>query len=207
MIGHEISHGFDDQGRKIDATGAVQRLVDRRRRTRFEARRQKFGEQYAKYEAVPGAFINPELTMGENIADLAGAQVAYDAYHESLGGKPAPVIDGLTGDQRFFLAFAQAWRSKQREDRSSAGRVRSAQPGAVPDHRPAAQPRCLVRRVRHRAGFQILHRTGEARPHLVIGVRSSGMSRGMRGRASSAAHFLGLLWVESGHWGRRKRPA
>jgi putative endopeptidase len=61
-------------------------------------------------------FINPELTMGENIGDLSGLQVAYDAYHMSLGGKPAPVIDGLTGDQRFFLAFAQSWRSKARED-------------------------------------------------------------------------------------------
>ena len=75
-----------------------------------------FGEQYAKFEAAPGAFINPELTMGENIADFAGIQVALDAYHRSLGGKPAPVIDGLTGDQRFFLAYAQVWREKQRED-------------------------------------------------------------------------------------------
>ena len=83
---------------------------------RFDAAAKAFGAQYATYEAAPGAFINPELTMGENIADLAGLEVAYDAYHRSLGGKSAPVIDGLTGDQRFFLAFAQAWRAKQRED-------------------------------------------------------------------------------------------
>ena len=72
--------------------------------------------QYAAFEPVPGAHINPELTMGENVADFAGIQVALDAYHRSLGGKPAPVIDGLTGDQRFFLAYAQDWREKQRED-------------------------------------------------------------------------------------------
>src|SRR3546814_1339923 len=76
-------------------------------------RSKAFGAQYATYEAAPGAFINPDLTMGENIADLAGLEVAYDAYHRALGGKDAPVIDGLTGDQRFFLAFAQAWRSEE----------------------------------------------------------------------------------------------
>ncbi len=75
-----------------------------------------FGDQYAKFEAAPGAFVNPKLTMGENIADFAGIQVALDAYHRSLNGKPAPVLDGLTGDQRFFLAWAQVWREKQRED-------------------------------------------------------------------------------------------
>jgi putative endopeptidase len=116
VIGHEISHGFDDQGRKIDAAGAVRDWWTPEDAARFDAEAKKFGAQYAKYEAVPGAFINPELTMGENIADLAGVLVAYDAYHKSLGGKEAPVIGGLTGDQRFFLAYAQVWRSKARED-------------------------------------------------------------------------------------------
>ena len=116
VIGHEITHGFDDQGRKIDAEGAVHDWWTAEDAARFEAQAKAFGAQYATYEAAPGAFINPELTMGENIADLAGLEVAYDAYHRSLGGKPAPVIDGLTGDQRFFLAFAQAWRNKARED-------------------------------------------------------------------------------------------
>jgi putative endopeptidase len=116
VIGHEIIHGFDDQGRKIDSTGALKDWWTPADAQRFEAQATVFGEQYAKYEAAPGAFINPKLTMGENIADLAGLEVAYDAYHRSLGGKPAAEIDGLTGDQRFFLAFAQAWRSKQRED-------------------------------------------------------------------------------------------
>ena len=75
-----------------------------------------FGDEYAKFEPVKGAHINPELTMGENVADFAGVQAALDAYHRSLGGKPAPVLDGLTGDQRFFLAWAQIYREKQRED-------------------------------------------------------------------------------------------
>jgi putative endopeptidase len=116
VIGHEISHGFDDQGRKIDATGAVRDWWTAEDAKRFEEQAKIFGDQYAKYEVAPGAFINPALTMGENIADFAGVQVALDAYHASLGGKPAPVIDGLTGDQRFFLAYAQVWRSKARED-------------------------------------------------------------------------------------------
>jgi putative endopeptidase len=116
VIGHEISHGFDDQGRKIDASGNVRDWWTKEDAQRFDAETKVFGDQYAKFEAAPGAFLNPKLTMGENIADFAGIQVALDAYHRSLGGKPAPVIDGLTGDQRFFLAYAQVWREKQRED-------------------------------------------------------------------------------------------
>lgn len=116
VIGHEISHGFDDQGRKIDSTGAVRDWWSPEDGERFNAEAKEFGKQYAAFEVVPGSNINPELTMGENIADFAGVTVALDAYHRSLGGKEAPVIDGLTGDQRFFLAYAQVWRSKARED-------------------------------------------------------------------------------------------
>jgi putative endopeptidase len=116
VIGHEISHGFDDQGRKFDATGSVRDWWTAEDNKRFNAEAKVFGDQYAKFEAVKGAFINPALTMGENVADFAGVQVALDAYHRSLGDKPAPVIDGLTGDQRFFLAWAQIYREKQRED-------------------------------------------------------------------------------------------
>ena len=115
VIGHEISHGFDDQGRKIDATGAVKDWWGAEDGKRFEARAKVLGDQYAKFEAAPGAFVNPDLTMGENIADFAGLQVALDAYHAALGGKEAPVLDGLTGDQRLFLAWAQVWRAKARE--------------------------------------------------------------------------------------------
>ncbi|WPL55629.1 M13 family metallopeptidase [Qipengyuania profunda] len=116
VIGHEISHGFDDQGRKIDASGAIRDWWTAGDAERFEAEAEKFGAQYAAFEVVPGSFINPDLTMGENIADLAGVLVAHDAYKKSLGGEEAPVIDGLTGDQRFFLAYAQVWRAKARED-------------------------------------------------------------------------------------------
>ncbi|WP_421737158.1 M13 family metallopeptidase [Caulobacter sp.] len=116
VIGHEISHGFDDQGRKIDAKGALRDWWTPEDAKRFEAQAEILGKQYDGYEAAPGMFINGKLTMGENIADLAGLQVALDAYHASLGGKPAPVIDGMTGDQRLFLAFAQAWQDKSRDD-------------------------------------------------------------------------------------------
>lgn len=116
VIGHEISHGFDDQGRKIDATGAVRDWWAEGDGKRFEDRAKVLGDQYAKYEAAPGAFVNPDLTMGENIADFAGLQVAHDAYEMTLGGKAAPVIDGLTGQQRVFLGWAQVWRAKARED-------------------------------------------------------------------------------------------
>jgi putative endopeptidase len=116
VIGHEIMHGFDDQGRKIDATGAIRDWWTPADGERFKKLTAELGKQYAAYEAAPGVFINPDLTMGENIGDMSGLEVAYEAYKISLGGKPAPVIDGLTGDQRFFLAFAQAWRGEQRDD-------------------------------------------------------------------------------------------
>ena len=116
IIGHEIMHGFDDQGRKIDENGAVRDWWTKEDATRFKALTDALGKQYSSYEAAPGIFINGALTMGENIGDMSGLEVAYSAYKMSLNGQEAPVIDGLTGDQRFFLAFAQAWRGKQRED-------------------------------------------------------------------------------------------
>lgn len=116
IIGHEISHGFDDQGRRIDATGAVKDWWTSADAAAFQARAKAFGAQYDSYEPVAGMHINGDLTMGENIADMAGLLIALDAYHASLAGNTAPVVDGYSGDQRFFLAFAQAWRSKQRPD-------------------------------------------------------------------------------------------
>jgi putative endopeptidase len=116
IIGHEISHGFDDQGRKIDATGAVRDWWTKADADRFSAQAKGFGAQYDTYEPVPGMHVNGQLTMGENIADMAGVLVSLDAYHASLHGATPPVRDGFTGDQRFFLAFGQAWRAKQRDD-------------------------------------------------------------------------------------------
>jgi len=116
VVGHEISHGFDDQGRKIDATGAVRDWWTKPDAERFTARAKGFGAQYDAYEPLPGLHINGQLTMGENIADMAGVLVAYDAYRASLKGHEPKVLDGFAGDQRFFLGYAQSWRVKQRDD-------------------------------------------------------------------------------------------
>lgn len=116
IIGHEITHGFDDQGRRYDASGALKDWWTKEDADRFEAETAKLAAQYDALEVAPGLHVNGQLTMGENLADLGGLLMAVDAYHASLGGRPAPVIDGLTGDQRLFLAFAQSWRDKQRPD-------------------------------------------------------------------------------------------
>jgi len=112
VIGHELTHGFDDEGRHIDAKGALRDWWTPADAAAFKARIAVLGAQYAQYQPVPGLHINPNLTMGENIADLGGVLIALDAYHASLKGKVAPVLHGLTGDQRFFLSWAQAWAGK-----------------------------------------------------------------------------------------------
>ena len=116
VIGHEISHGFDDEGRKFDADGSLRDWWQPADATKFEVQTKRLSAQYSAFEPVAGSHINGDLTMGENIGDLGGILIALDAYHLSLGGQPAPVIDGLTGDQRFFLGFSQIWRSKYRDD-------------------------------------------------------------------------------------------
>jgi putative endopeptidase len=116
VIGHEMTHGFDDQGRTIDASGALRDWWTPADAAAFKAKADALGRQYAQYEPVPGFHINPGLTMGENIADLGGLSIALEAYHRSLHGKPAPVIGGLTGDQRVFLGWAQAWAGKMQPD-------------------------------------------------------------------------------------------
>lgn len=117
IIGHEIGHGFDDQGRQFDASGRLRDWWTEASAIQFTARAEKFGKQYDQYEPIPGTHINGKLTMGENIGDLGGLEMAYAAYRRYVAkhGEP-PVIDGFTGDQRFFLAFAQSWRSKIRAD-------------------------------------------------------------------------------------------
>lgn len=117
VIGHEISHGFDDQGSRYDGDGTLREWWTAEDRRNFDIRTRALIEQYNQYEPVPGLHLNGELTVGENIADLAGLTIAYKAYRLSLGEHAAPVIDGLTGDQRFFLGWAQVWRSKHREQR------------------------------------------------------------------------------------------
>ncbi|RDS85106.1 M13 family peptidase [Dyella monticola] len=115
IIGHEISHSFDNTGADFDAQGKMENWWTPEDAAHFQAATQKLVKQYDQYEALPGLHVNGQQTLGENIADVSGLTAAYAAYHKSLGGKPAPVIDGLTGDQRFFLAFGQAWRSKIRD--------------------------------------------------------------------------------------------
>jgi len=117
VIGHEISHGFDDQGSKFDGDGVLNSWWTPQDRAAFNALTAKLVQQFDRYEAIPGHNVNGRLTLGENIADLSGLQIAFKAYRHSLGGRPAPVIDGLSGEQRFFLAFAQIWRAKRREPR------------------------------------------------------------------------------------------
>lgn len=116
-IGHEISHGFDDQGSKYDGLGVLRDWWTQADRKNFDAKTAALAGQYDAYEPLPGLHINGKLTLGENIADLAGLVIAYKAYHLSLNGKPAPVLNGLTGDQRFYIAYAQSWREKWRDGR------------------------------------------------------------------------------------------
>jgi putative endopeptidase len=114
-IGHEISHHFDDQGRKFDAQGRLTDWWTAADVERFKKLTDQLAAQYSEYEPLPGLKVNGQQTLGENIADLAGLAIAHDAYKIALGGKPAPVISGFTGDQRFFLGFAQVWRAKYRD--------------------------------------------------------------------------------------------
>jgi putative endopeptidase len=116
VIGHEISHGFDDQGRKSDGDGNLRDWWTAEDAKRFEERAAKLGAQFESYTPLPGMKINGRLTMGENIGDLSGVAVAYRAYQISLRGTPAPVIAGFTGDQRFFIGYGQAWRVKARDE-------------------------------------------------------------------------------------------
>jgi len=116
VIGHEMGHGFDDQGSKSDARGVQRNWWTDEDRSRFDARTSKLAAQYSGYEPVPGTSIDGEFTLGENIGDLGGIEVAYTAYRLSLGDKEPPVIDGYTGDQRFFLAYAQIYRAMTRDE-------------------------------------------------------------------------------------------
>jgi putative endopeptidase len=117
VIGHEIGHGFDDNGSQFDGEGRLQSWWTEDDRAAFEDLTAELVEQYDTYEVLPGVFVDGTLTQGENIGDLAGVSIAYRAYINSLGGKPAPVIDGFTGEQRFFIGFAQAFQSKSRDER------------------------------------------------------------------------------------------
>ena len=116
VIGHEMGHGFDDQGRRFDATGELRDWWTKQDETEYQKRVKMLAEQFNEFEPLPGLHVNGELTLGENIADLTGLTITRRAYLISLNGKPGPTIDGLTADQRLYLGWAQQWREKMRDD-------------------------------------------------------------------------------------------
>ncbi|MGO1070407.1 M13 family metallopeptidase [Lysobacter sp. CA199] len=140
VIGHEISHGFDDTGAEFDGQGHLASWWTPADTQHFQEATKKLADQYSAYEPLPGLHVNGKQTSGENIADVSGLTIAYMAYRKSLGDKQAPVIDGLTGDQRFFLAYGQTWRSKIRD---AALRQRLLTDG----HAPGAQRAQTVRNI------------------------------------------------------------
>jgi putative endopeptidase len=115
VIGHEISHSFDDQGAMFDATGKMANWWTPDDLKHFQASGARLAAEFDKYKPFPDIHVNGKQTLSENIADIAGLYDAYDAYRASLGGKEAPVVQGFTADQQFFISFAQAWRGKMRE--------------------------------------------------------------------------------------------
>ncbi|HEX6834941.1 MAG TPA: M13 family metallopeptidase [Polyangia bacterium] len=129
VIGHEISHSFDDQGALFDATGRLQNWWTKEDFAHFKAAAEKLQKQFDAYKPFPDAHVNGKLTSSENIADVAGLSAAYDAYRLSLDGKEAPEAQGLSGDQQFFLSFTQSWRTKIRE---AAARARLLTDGHAP---------------------------------------------------------------------------
>jgi endothelin-converting enzyme len=116
VIGHEIGHGFDNEGSHFDGDGKLRDWWKPADADEFKRRTNMLVEQFNVYSPIAGMHVNGELTLGENIGDLGGLGIAYQAYKVSLAGKPTPVIDGFTGDQRFFLGWAQVWRGKRREE-------------------------------------------------------------------------------------------
>ena len=142
VIGHEIGHGFDDQGAKSDGTGALRDWWTAEDKRRFEAKGDALAAQYSAICPWDDGTtcVNGRLTLGENIGDVGGLSMAYRAYRMSLNGKELPVIDGFTGDQRFFIAYAQAWATKMRE---AALRQRIATDGHAPGNYRALTVRNL----------------------------------------------------------------
>ena len=116
VIGHEIGHGFDDQGSTFDGDGVMRNWWTEKDLTAFKAKTSALIEQYNGFEALPGLHVNGEFTLGENIGDLGGLSIALKAYKASLNGKEAPVLDGYTGIQRVFLGWGQVWKEKSREE-------------------------------------------------------------------------------------------
>jgi hypothetical protein len=168
VIGHEMGHGYDDQGREYDETGRIRNWWTPETNDKFMGAIGKFAEQYNAFCPLEAACVNGNFTMGENIGDLGGLEMAYTAYKLSLGGREAPVIDGFTGDQRFFMAHAQVWRAHPARRRAArADALRSALAGRCARLDPRAQHGCVVRRFRRQARRRAVHRAREPRENLV----------------------------------------
>jgi putative endopeptidase len=170
VIGHEISHTFDTEGSAFDSKGRVRNWWTASDLQHFEADTAKLAAQYDTYKPFPDLSVNGKQTLAENIADVAGISAAYDGYHASLAGKPAPVQDGFSGDQQFFIAFGQNWGSKTRE--ASVRQQVMTDPHAPSrtiSRRYGSQYRWLVRRVRSEAGRNFIFRARGSRSNLVRG--------------------------------------
>ncbi|MFO1186957.1 MAG: M13 family metallopeptidase [Alphaproteobacteria bacterium] len=165
VIGHEISHGFDDEGSQYDAKGNLKSWWTPEDRKIFDERTAAFAAQYDEYEPLPGLHVNGKLTLGENIADLAGLAITYKAYEISLGGKKAPVLDGYSGEQRVFYGFAKSGANKVR-DAALRSQVEPAFTLAVSRHRSDVQQRRLVQGVQCEGGRKYF-RARKARASLV----------------------------------------
>src|SRR5581483_4325662 len=116
-IGHELTHGFDDEGRQYDADGNLKNWWTEEDRKAFQERADRVARQYDAFEVLPGVHINGQQTLGENIADVGGLRVSYAAFKLATKGKQLATVDGFTPDQRFFIAFAQGWRTNERPER------------------------------------------------------------------------------------------
>jgi putative endopeptidase len=138
IIGHEVSHSFDNQGALFDSKGRLHNWWTPEDFKHFQESSQQLVAQYNAYRPFPDLAVNGQLTLGENIADVAGLAAAYDAFHRSLAGKPAPTAQGFSGDQQFFISFAQAWRDKSREP---SKRNQIVTDGHAPDEYRAATVR------------------------------------------------------------------
>jgi hypothetical protein len=172
-IGHEISHSFDDQGAQFDSQGRLRNWWTPADFDHFQKAGAALADQFDAYKPFPDLAVNGKQTLSENIADVAGLGAALDAYHASLGGKEAPVIDGMTGDQRFFLAYAQSWLGYdaplRRAPATDHRRPRARPVTSTAPRRCATRDRRLVRRVRREAfhGRRAVPAAREAREGLV----------------------------------------
>lgn len=172
VIGHEIGHGFDDQGSQYDGSGLLRNWWTEADRTAFEALTSKLVAQFDALSPAEAAghHVNGKLTLGENIGDLGGLTIAYKAYQISLGGQEPPVLDGLTGAQRFFASWAASWRQVIRSEEALRRLATIRTPQRIPHQHHRQEPRCLPLGVRnHRAGRHVAG-AGGAGQHLVAAI-------------------------------------